>query len=121
MPGMAKIVEMITTDTPQKINIKNKAIETMGDLLTSVKDAPDIFTPECESLMKSLITLQQQIANDDSLHKALFNVYQNVVEILKENFCAYSDIVFKYAHMAAIRKIDFQIIDELDTEKNKKT
>ena len=121
MPGMAKIVEMVTPDTPQKINIKNKAIEAMGDLLTSVKEAPEIFLPECSSLMKSLLGLEQQVAADDSLHKALFTVYENVVEILKGEFSAYSDLVFQFAHAAAIRKIDFQIIDELDTEKNQKT
>jgi hypothetical protein len=38
MPGLTKIVNIIISDTPQKANIKNKAIETMGDLLASIKD-----------------------------------------------------------------------------------
>ena len=38
MPGLTKIVSIITNNTPQKANIKNKGIETMGDLLASVKD-----------------------------------------------------------------------------------
>jgi len=38
MPGLTKIVNMITSDTPQKANIRNKAIETMGDLLSSIQD-----------------------------------------------------------------------------------
>jgi len=40
MPGLVRLVQMISADTPQKINIKNKAIETMGDLITSVKNSP---------------------------------------------------------------------------------
>jgi hypothetical protein len=45
MPGLTKIVSMITSDTPQKANIKNKAIETMGDLLASVKENKELFVP----------------------------------------------------------------------------
>lgn len=38
MPGLKQVVSMVTSDTPQKINIKSKTIETMGDLLSSIKD-----------------------------------------------------------------------------------
>lgn len=43
MPGLTKIVNMIVSDTPQKANIRNKAIETMGDLLSSIKDNKELF------------------------------------------------------------------------------
>jgi hypothetical protein len=36
MPGLVRIVSMFSSDTPQKVNIKSKAIEAMGDLLASI-------------------------------------------------------------------------------------
>ena len=38
MPGLKQVVSMVTSDTPQKVNIKSKTIETMGDLLGSIKE-----------------------------------------------------------------------------------
>lgn len=57
MPGLVKIVTLIAGDTPQKTNIKSHAIEAMGDLLASVKDNKELFVPECDNIMRSLITL----------------------------------------------------------------
>ena len=38
MPGLKQVVSMVSSDTPQKVNIKSKTIETMGDLLSSIKE-----------------------------------------------------------------------------------
>jgi hypothetical protein len=38
MPGLIHIVSSVGSDTPQKVNIKAKAIEAMGDLLASIRD-----------------------------------------------------------------------------------
>jgi hypothetical protein len=61
--------------------------------------------------MQSLIGLQSQIDREDVLHRAIFTVYENVVEIIKGQFSAYSDFIFQIALEAAARKIDVQIID----------
>ncbi len=45
MPGLIKIINMFASDTPQKVNIKSKAIEAMGDLLASIKDNRELFMP----------------------------------------------------------------------------
>jgi len=37
MPGLKKIITMVTSDTPQKISIRSKTIEAMGDLLISIR------------------------------------------------------------------------------------
>jgi hypothetical protein len=57
MPGLTNIITMINSDTPQKTSIKSKAIEAMGDLLSSIKDNKELFTPECTNIMQSLIVL----------------------------------------------------------------
>lgn len=111
MPGLIKIVNMFTSDTPQKVNIKSKAIEAMGDLLASIKDNRELFVPECDNIMKSLITLQSQIDKEDNLHRAIFNAYENIVEALKEDFIKYADYIFNSVYEAASRRIDVRIID----------
>lgn len=74
---------MFSSETPQKVNIKSKAIEAMGDLLSSIKDDKPFFIQECNSIMQSLIMLQSQIHKEDTLHRAIFTAYENVVEVLK--------------------------------------
>ena len=120
MPGLKQVVSMVSSDTPQKINIKSKTIETMGDLLSSIKENPELFNNECTVIMQSLMSLQGQIDREDVLNRAIMTVYENVVEVLKENFSIYSDFVFERAMEAAIRPVDVQIIDELDKEKEGK-
>lgn len=120
MPGLKKVVEMITSDTHQKVEIKSKTIETMGDLLTSIKSNADLFNSECSSIMQSLISLQSQIDREDVMNRALMVVYQHVVEVMKENFSVYSDFIFERTMEAAMRPIDVQIVDELEKEKGSK-
>lgn len=47
MPGLKKIIAMLPSDTPQKVMIKSKTLEAMGDLLSSVKENKELFTPDC--------------------------------------------------------------------------
>ncbi|CAM6005252.1 unnamed protein product [Sphagnum balticum] len=119
MPALKNIVSMVISDTPQKISVKGKAIETMGDLLASIRDAPE-FESECQTIMSSLLMLQQQIDREDTLNRAIFNVYENVVDVLKERFAVYSDFIFERAMEAARRNSSVQIIDEIDTQKQTK-
>ena len=114
MPGLMKVVSMVTSDTPQKANIKSRTIETMGDLLSSVKNNTELFNSECSNIMQSLIALQGQIDKEDIINRAIMAVYQNVVEVMKENFSIYSDFIFERAMEAAVRPVDVQIIDELE-------
>ena len=64
--------------------------------------------------------LQSQLDKEDIMNRAVMAVYQNVVEVMKENFHIYSDFVFERAMDAALRPVDVQIIDELGKEKEGK-
>ena len=57
------------------------------------------------------MTLQTQLDKEDVLNRAIMVVYQNVVEVMKENFNIYSDFVFEKAMDAALRPVAVQIID----------
>lgn len=70
--------------------------------------------------MESLMGLQSQLDKEDIMNRAVMAVYQNVVEVMKENFHIYSDFVFERAMDAALRPVDVQIIDELGKEKEGK-
>lgn len=83
MPGLKQVVSMVSSDTPQKISIKSKTIETMGDLLGSIRDNQEYFTSECSIIMQSLMNLQTQIDKEDVLNRAIMSLYQNVVEVMK--------------------------------------
>ena len=61
MPGLKQVVSMVNSDTPQKASIKSKTIETMGDLLSSIKTNSELFQNECKIIMESLMTLQTQL------------------------------------------------------------
>ena len=117
MPGLMKVISMVTNDTPQKISIKSKTIETMGDLLASIKLNPELFDNECTNIMQSILNLQSQLDSQDVLNRAIFTVYENVVTIMKERFAMYADFIFERALEAAMRPVDMQIVDELDKEK----
>ncbi len=117
MPGLMKVISMVSNDTPQKVSIKSKTIETMGDLLASIKLNPELFDNECTNIMQSLLNLQSQLDSQDVLNRAIFTVYENVVPIMKERFAMYSDFIFERAFEAAMRPVDMQIVDELDKEK----
>ena len=93
----------------------------MGDLLSSIKDNKELFMPECNTIMQSLISLQGQIDSEDTLNRAIFAAFEDVVEILKGDFAVYSDPIFTRVYEAAARKIDVQIIDEIDTQKHQDT
>lgn len=120
MPGLKTIISTIQNDTPQKDMIRAKTVETMGHLLSSVKDHETLFKPDCEMIMQSLINLESQLADDDTLHRAMFTVYENVVECLRSGFEVYSDFVMKKVLEAVNRKVDFKVIDETDSQQPKK-
>ena len=71
--------------------------------------------------MQSLIALQGQLQAEDTLHRAIFAAYEDVVEVLKGEFAAYSDAIFTGVYEAAARRIDVQIIDEMETQKQQDT
>lgn len=121
MPGLTNIVNMLSSDTPQKVSIKSKAIEAMGDLLEAIKDEKALFVPECNSIMNSLIALQGQLHKEDTLHRAIFTAYATIAEVLGLEFAGYADSIFPGVYEAAARRIDVQIIDELETQKQQET
>ncbi len=48
MPGLKKILSLIGTDNQQQMMMRSKTVETIGYLLASVKEHPQIFEPDCK-------------------------------------------------------------------------
>lgn len=65
--------------------------------------------------MESLLTMQQTLEQDDSLHSAMFKVYKNLVTIMKENF-PYCDRIINKVVQATGNKVDCRIVDEGETK-----
>lgn len=115
MPGLKKLLGLIGTDNPEQMMARGKTVETMGYLLASVKENPQIFEPDCQEIMQCMIDMSMKLENDDPLHKAMFVVYENVVTSMKDKFIMYSDYIFEKMMQAAGRKIELTIIEEGDT------
>ncbi len=65
--------------------------------------------------MGSLIDMCSKLEADDILHKASFVVYESVAECIKGDFSAFSDYIFPIVAKAAVKKVDFKVVDETET------
>lgn len=83
MPGLKKILSLIGSENQQQIMIRSKTVETIGYLLASVKEHPQIFEPDCKEIMETMMKMSLTMEFDDPMHKAIFVVYENVVTSLK--------------------------------------
>lgn len=115
MPGLKTLISMMSGDNPQQTIIRGKTVECVGFLLASIKNNEQLFLQECQVIMESLLTMQQTLEKDDSLHSAMFKVYKNVVSIMKENF-PYCDRIINKAVEATGQKVDCMIVDEGDSK-----
>lgn len=83
MPGLKKLTGAVGGDTQQQSIIRNLTVECIGFLLTSIKDNQQMFASECQTIMESLLTMENSIDTDDALHSAMFKVYAQVAGCLK--------------------------------------
>lgn len=105
MPGLKKILSIIGSENQQQIMIRSKTVETIGYLLASIKDHPQLFEPDCKEIMETMIKMSLGLGFDDPMHQAIFVVYENVVTSLKENFSIYAEHIYPLVLKAANRKI----------------
>jgi hypothetical protein len=117
MPGLKKILTMITAEDPQKIMLRSKTVETIGFLLASVKVHPIIFEPDCKEVMETMMKMTLSLSPDDPMHKAIYVVYENVATSLKDKFALYAQHIYPHVLQSANRKIEFTIIEEGDVAK----
>lgn len=83
MPTIKQLLMASSGDDTQKTLIREGTIECMGCLLASIKDNKQLFVSECGSIMESLLTMADSLDKDNPLQRAIFTVYENVVEIVK--------------------------------------
>lgn len=119
MPGLKKLVAMISGENTQQSLLRNKTVECIGYLLTSIKDNPTMFASECQVIMESLLTMEDTLDKDDALHSAMFKVYAQVVSVLKENF-VYAPRIIDRCLNAITAKVDCKVIDEAETQPENK-
>lgn len=117
MPGLKKIISMLGKESELEIMVRSRTVETMGYLLASVKDHPQIFEPDCKEIMENIVKMSQNLEPTDPLFKAIFVVYENVVSCLKDQFSVYADYIYPSVLAAANRKVEFTVIDETETSK----
>ena len=94
----------------------------MGCLLTSIKDNKELFVSECGTIMESLLNMADSLDKNDSLQRAIFTVYENVVEIVKGDFATYAPRIIDRALYAVNVTVDCRVVDEneMNEQKNKR-
>lgn len=114
MPGLKKLTSMVGGDSQQQSIVRNLTVECIGFLLTSIKDNQQMFASECQVIMESLLTMEDTLDVDDSLHSAMFKVYAQVASCLKQNFVYANRIIDRMVH-GIMAKVDYKMVDETET------
>ena len=119
MPILKQILAVSSGDDQQKVLIRENTIECLGCLLTSIKDNKSLFVAECGSIMESLLAMADNLDKNDPLQRAIFTVYENVVEIVKGDFMTYAPRIIDRVLYAANVTVDCRVVDDAEISDNK--
>lgn len=84
----------------------------MGCLLASIKDNKQLFVSECGAIMESILSMSDSLDKNDPLQRAIFTVYENVVEIVKGDFAIYAPRIIDRALYAVNVTVDCRVVDD---------
>jgi hypothetical protein len=89
MPGLINLLE----NTPNTNEVQNKlrflVISTMGHMIGSFLNNPAEIKNDIMGIMEKLGDMQNSLADDDSQHKAILEVYQIMVKVLNDEYAVF--------------------------------
>ena len=95
MPGLINLLE----STPNTSEVQNKlrflVISTMGHMIGSFLNNPAEIKNDIVGIMEKLAGMQNSIADDDSQHKAILEVYQIMVKVLGDEYSVFLPQTFE--------------------------
>ncbi len=113
MPGMKNLIVNTPNDTDARNKLRTLTISCMGYIISSYRDNPQAIEEDIMFIMNYLVGLQNSLAEDDSQHKAILEVYEVLVGALKEKFLPFMDKVVEESLKCARRDIQFHVEDHL--------
>lgn len=119
MPTLQALMAASSGEESQKVLIRESTVECMGCLIASIKDNKELFVSECKSIMELLLNMADSMDKNDPLQRAIFTVYENVVEIVKDDFSLYAPRIIDRVLYAANVTVDCRIIDDSEAQEQK--
>lgn len=117
MPGLINLLE----STPNTNEVQNKlrflVISTMGHMIGSFLKNPSEIKNDIVGIMEKLGQMQNTIADDDSQHKAILEVYQIMVKVLGTEYSVFLPQTVEQIVRCAGRDVQLTIEDNFNSEK----
>lgn len=105
-PTLIAMLSQIPANSQEQINLRIVIIESIGYLLSSIKDNIDQFTKDRTEIMSALMLTQKTLEIDDPHHSAIFSVYNQVANCMKADFAPYLAEIFPRLIQGAELEID---------------
>lgn len=121
MPGLKGLVMNTPNDNESNNKLRTLSISTLGYVIASHRSNPSEIEGDIIQIMEYLVGLQKSLADDDSQHKAILEVYEVLVGALKEKFLPFMEPVVEQTLQCAKRDIKFVVEDHLGGDVAKKT
>ena len=113
MPGLKTILQTVKWENEKDQELRSNCIETIGYILTSVKNSPEICKQDaievCQMILDCLINGNLQDA--DPQINAITNTVSQICVCLKEEFKQFLPLIVPALLKDCQKDIDFKIVD----------
>lgn len=116
MPALKKILQITPFETQSQQDLRAQCISTIGTMLDSLKDQPEVCKADAMEISTSLIHLLGQIKDSDPQLLAIQNILQNLAGSLKEDFKPFLPTLMSSLQKDMTRDLDFKIVDAAEEE-----
>lgn len=116
MPALKKILQITPFETQSQQDLRAQCISTIGTMLDSVKDQPEVCKADAMEISTNLIHLLGQIKDSDPQLLAIQNILQNLAGSLKEAFKPFLPTLMSSLQKDMTRDLDFKIVDAAEEE-----
>jgi hypothetical protein len=118
MPGLKTILQTVKWENEKDQELRSNCIETIGYILTSVKDSPEICRQDaievCQMILECLINGNLQDA--DPQINSITNTVSQICVCLKEEFKQFLPLIVPKLVEDCKKDIDFKIVDADDVQ-----
>ena len=113
MPGLKQILNTMAMDTKSQQELRAHCIQTIGFILTAVKDRPDICRADALEVAATLTRLLNSgtVAESDPQVLAIQNTLSQIGACIKQEFKQFLPLIMPALLKDIGRDIDLKIVD----------
>lgn len=118
MPGLKQILSSTPSETKAQKDLRANCIQTIGNILDSVKDQPEICVADANEISQSLISLLNSNTLDEADPQilAIQNMVSQLAACLKADFKPFLPPLMESLFRDARRDLDFKIVDAVEAD-----